>query len=403
MIAIIAILAVVVVLTLNPAEMMREARDSNRLSDLSTLTSALGTYEAQGGNALGISGIIYVSLPDPTLTGSATSTCSSLGLPLLPAGYTYQCASPEDYRDANGTGWIPVDFSSLAMSNILSELPVDPTNQTSTDLFYTYVTNGTQYQITAHLESQKYAAEEVNSGGADPALYTTGSNLSLAPFVGGMVGYWPLNEGAGSFAYDLSGGNTTGTWNGNASGTSGYYSPGYNQNWEGYFNGINNYISVGSSTRIEPIQAGTYAAWVDPIANCAPGGYGIVIADESVYYDENGVALLCDDADDISLEIGSVNTSWNAIDTPGYKFTPNTWFFVAGTWDGSNMKLYVNGVLVGSTAQTIVPNPQYSTFIGTDPSNPTQNNPFEGEIADVRIYNRALSAAEIQAIYDAKK
>ena len=87
-IAIIAILAVVVVLTLNPAEMMREARDSNRLSDLATLQSAINLYntDAAVGAASGTLGnpnIVYVSLPDQTLTGSQTSTCSSLNLPPL--------------------------------------------------------------------------------------------------------------------------------------------------------------------------------------------------------------------------------------------------------------------------------------------------------------------------------
>src|ERR1700722_3543731 len=45
-IAIIAILSVVVILTLNPAELLRQSRDSNRVSDLSVTKSAISFYLA---------------------------------------------------------------------------------------------------------------------------------------------------------------------------------------------------------------------------------------------------------------------------------------------------------------------------------------------------------------------
>ena len=45
-IAIIAILSVVVILTLNPAELLRQSRDSNRISDLSVTKSAIAFYLA---------------------------------------------------------------------------------------------------------------------------------------------------------------------------------------------------------------------------------------------------------------------------------------------------------------------------------------------------------------------
>src|SRR3989338_10096227 len=52
-IAIVAVLSVVVVLALNPAELLRQARDSNRISDLATLKSALSFYSTDvSGNAL---------------------------------------------------------------------------------------------------------------------------------------------------------------------------------------------------------------------------------------------------------------------------------------------------------------------------------------------------------------
>jgi prepilin-type N-terminal cleavage/methylation domain-containing protein len=97
-IAIIAILSVVVVLTLNPAEMLRESRDNNRLSDMDTLTHALSLYQTDAATtrnniSFGAPDTVYVSVPDPALRGSATSTCGSLNLPVLPSGFGYECVS----------------------------------------------------------------------------------------------------------------------------------------------------------------------------------------------------------------------------------------------------------------------------------------------------------------------
>jgi hypothetical protein len=53
-------------------------------------------------------------------------------------------------------------------------------NQTSSDLFYTYQTNGTQYELTAKMESQKYQSVAANDGGPYADLVEEGTNLTLA-------------------------------------------------------------------------------------------------------------------------------------------------------------------------------------------------------------------------------
>ena len=73
----------------------------------------------------------------------------------------------------------------------------------------------------------------------------------------------------------------------------------------------------------------------------------------------------------------------------------NTWSHVAVTWDGSIMRLYINGVEAASKSRT---GTLQST---TTPLRIGNNSPygefFVGLIDEVRIYNRALSSAEIQA------
>jgi hypothetical protein len=72
----------------------------------------------------------------------------------------------------------------------------------------------------------------------------------------------------------------------------------------------------------------------------------------------------------------------------------NAWSHVAVTWDGSIMRLYVNGVEVANHART------GTLQTTTTPLRIGGNSPygefFLGRIDEVRIYNRALSAAEIQ-------
>jgi hypothetical protein len=72
----------------------------------------------------------------------------------------------------------------------------------------------------------------------------------------------------------------------------------------------------------------------------------------------------------------------------------NTWTHLAGTYDGTTMRIYTNGVLAASVSQTglIAPSTD-GLFIG---GNPYYGHNFTGTIDEVRIYNRALSAGEIQ-------
>jgi len=119
-IAVIAILSIVVVLTLNPAEMLRQSRDSTRVSDLDTLAHAISLYQEDQGTTggpgfMGNSTLIYTSLPD------SSSTCGSWNLPSPPAGYAYQCAPSSTYRSTNGSGWIPPSISQASRRVHLSD------------------------------------------------------------------------------------------------------------------------------------------------------------------------------------------------------------------------------------------------------------------------------------------
>ncbi|HEY5232223.1 MAG TPA: S8 family serine peptidase [Verrucomicrobiae bacterium] len=81
----------------------------------------------------------------------------------------------------------------------------------------------------------------------------------------------------------------------------------------------------------------------------------------------------------------------------------NQWTHLAATYDGTSLKIFVNGILEGQAAYN------QGIFPGTDPlgigvinggvSEGQYTSPFSGHIDETSIYQRALSASEIQAIY----
>src|SRR3989339_2014252 len=214
-IAILALLMSIIIITLNPSEMLKKSRDTKRISSLKALHNALGIFQAtKPTTSMGTANIVYISIPD------SDSSCSNLGLPTLPDGYTYACATSANYRKTDGTGWIPVNFDSLDIGSPISSLPIDPTNTTSTNLFFTYTT-GNSWELNALLESsdQKLSgdADKTSTDGGDSySTFEIGTDLTLAPYKDtGLVGYWRMDEGTGSIVKDSSGNNYTGTIYGN--------------------------------------------------------------------------------------------------------------------------------------------------------------------------------------------
>jgi prepilin-type N-terminal cleavage/methylation domain-containing protein len=401
-IAIIAILSVVVILTLNPAQLLEQSRDSNRLSDLSITNTALGTYLAEGGNFLGSSNLVYISVPDPSATSSAGDNCQGLNLPTAPSGTSYFCGASTTYRNTDGTGWIPVNFSSLAGGSPLGQLPQDPINQTSSGLYYTYATNGTQYEVTALPESQKYLLQYEQTPVIKdyPGVLASGNNLTIDPLFSttGLVGYWPFEEGSGSSTADASGNGNGGTWNGSTP----YYSGGKVGTYAGDFNG-SSFIGLNNPSALQITAAISASAWVYPTA--LPN-YQRIIANYNGGSVNNGPFVLSQNGSDgINCNLGSPNF-FAGVNSPTNSFgTTNTWYDVTCTYSGSLLAVYINGVLEATTTTSgsLSYSYGYPWFIGTaGSSTATVANKFSGLIDDVRVYSRALSASEVQALYNAE-
>lgn len=177
-IAIIAILSVVVVLTLNPAELLKQARDSNRIADMSTMKTALGQYMAD------------VSSPSlGSYTHCGESNVTSTNVAHLRCGFnaTYYVVAASSSRAVDGTGWIPVNFTSISSGAPIGNLPVDPIN--TNEMVYRYAAsssaqNGLIYELNAVMESTKQTgatgvSQTDGGNSASSTIFETGTWLTL--------------------------------------------------------------------------------------------------------------------------------------------------------------------------------------------------------------------------------
>ncbi len=180
-IGILAILAAVTVLVINPAQLLKRARDSQRMSDLSTLQTAIGLYltDAASPSIVGTGNCYFtISAGTPNYCAVSAAGCTAVN-----------CATTTDYQKTNGSGWIPINFNIISGGSPLGSLPTDPTNSSGTThaahLYYTYKANTSlAYEINANLESAYYIQggttdKESKDGGNAPEIYEVGNSTTL--------------------------------------------------------------------------------------------------------------------------------------------------------------------------------------------------------------------------------
>ena len=247
---------------------------------------------------------------------------------------------------------------------------------------------------TSTASTKTYIQRARSCVGGDFEIYYTKvckSNLKK-----GLVLWLKLDEGSGNITYDYSGyGNNGSLYTGGEDSNTKWVDGKLGKALE--FDGSNDWVKILDSESLKPSSEITISAWIyiNSVAggldwNCilmkgswANNGYGFLFQDAAV---NNGGGIL-------RFYLPGIGT----IDSTPNPFETGKWYHVVGTYDGSYMKIYINSNEVRSvySGNSLTPT-THNLFIGR---NNGVDYPFNGTIDEVRIYNRALSEAEIKALY----
>ncbi|MCX6290365.1 MAG: peptide-N-glycosidase F-related protein [Bacteroidetes bacterium] len=149
------------------------------------------------------------------------------------------------------------------------------------------------------------------------------------------------------------------------------------------FTGIES-ITLTDTSYLNPTSALTVEAWIN--TSSWVGGVGSEgIISKSTSSPDQGYSITCGDNGRVKFQI-SDNGGWKSVESAHMLLT-NRWYHVAGVFDGSSIKLYVNGDLISSTFASAISPSSVPLTIGSG---------FYGKLDEVRIWNIARTATEIQ-------
>jgi hypothetical protein len=224
-----------------------------------------------------------------------------------------------------------------------------------------------------------------------------------------LVSQWNFNETSGTAANNDAEGTSCGGTPANCDGTltgfsnttgqdvaagSGWTSD--NRRWGAgglMFNGSSDYVSITDNSALAPSSQMSIETWFkyDPSSI-----NGRAILNRRTSGNVGGYTLELSANNGITFYI--YTSAWQSVYTGDNSLNPGQWYHVTGTYDGSSLKIYVNGRLIqettgvtGSINNPVAP----SVWIGRNIATTTIY--FDGNIDSTRIYSNALSATEILA------
>jgi len=164
------------------------------------------------------------------------------------------------------------------------------------------------------------------------------------------------------------------------------------------FQGNSNYVNCGAnaSLNITGTQL-TLEAWVFPTSFSA-NYWENVIVNKLASNTTHGYNLRCGGNGIVEFYVSETyaNTGFATSDQNAIEL--NKWSHLAGTYDGSNVKLYINGKLVKSTSWSFsIGSTDRPLFIGNHGDESFLDRPFIGSIDEVRVWDIARTEAEIKA------
>jgi len=208
----------------------------------------------------------------------------------------------------------------------------------------------------------------------------------------GLIGYWKMDETSGTVAVDSAGGDNDAHVN------AGTIAAASTSKLGGAieFDGSTDFFWVDSTDEMQPVKEITLAAWVKPDVTTS---MAFLRAPEATGWQE-GWRFIVDGSADYVFHIATDQASTSVYSSVGPGAVAGEWSHIVGTYDGVNSKMYQDGVLNDTSALT------------GDISYPTPAQGWQGRIGhsngvalmdgamdEVRIYNRALTAAEVAHLH----
>lgn len=208
----------------------------------------------------------------------------------------------------------------------------------------------------------------------------------------GLVAYWRMEESA-TPSLDSSGGNNSGTWNGNVASAVGKFGSATT------FDGTGDYVSTSDFFHSDSL---TICAWIN--------GTTLDANVRTIVAKRNSSGVTAGDAEwAFTVSSGKLQyTNWDSgastiIDaTANTTLSTGTWYHGCIVQNGANKpySFFLNGAIDGSGTQSSSTTRNTTSLIQIGVrTNNNDNRYWNGKIDDVRIYNRALSPTEVAKLY----
>jgi hypothetical protein len=210
---------------------------------------------------------------------------------------------------------------------------------------------------------------------------STSSSFILNVSSPNPVAAYSFNEGSGTTVADASGNGNNGTLSGTAWSAAGKYGNALS------FSGTSARVTIADAPSLRLTNAMTLEAWVKP-STVTAAWRDVIYKGNDNYYLEGTTG---------NSGRPAVGGTFNGADANLYgtaALSVNIWTHLAGSYDGTTLRLYVNGVQVSTVNQAgLLQTSNNPLQIGGDS---IFGQTFQGLIDEVRVYNRVLTASEIQ-------
>ena len=213
-----------------------------------------------------------------------------------------------------------------------------------------------------------------------------------ADITSGLVGHWTFDEGSGTTASDASGNNNTGTVINGPVWEAGKINSGLT------LDGVNDYVNIphSNSLNISGTQI-TLSAWLKFQSTGTWQTLVTKVNEDGTHNYPYFLYMLGVNNDNRArffLAVGGVFVDVKS----SQALTNGNWYHLTGVYDGTSLRMYVNGVLDGTTNENRTIVSKTSSFrIG---AGGTVNEPTKGSVDDIRVYNRALTQSDITELFN---